>query len=104
MTDLAVIHHKGVYAPWSTDQARPLATGGDAAVVRSFLISRDVTEEDADLMIDNATRHGSSLPRAGSASFATASEVLEDNAAGAFGEEVPIEDIFRYLLIDRKPV
>jgi hypothetical protein len=34
----------------------------------------------------------------------SASEAIEDNAAGAFGEEVPVEEIFAHLLLHRRPL
>lgn len=103
-TTIAVIHYQGVFAPWSTSENRPLATGTGPNPVRSLLMARGFTESEANLALETAVHHGSTEPSRLEGQFMSASELMEDNAAGAFGEDVPVEEIFRYLLIDKRPL
>lgn len=99
----AVIHHSGVFCIWSLAQARPLGTGEDRASAIRRLKAQGVDDHEADRMVADAATHGSSVASP-TGTFASASEVIEDNEAGAFGEEVPMDDIFRHLLVDRRPL
>ncbi len=99
----AVIHHSGSFCVWSLAQSRPLTTGEDRTSVLGRLRKQGIDEENAERMLRDASIHGSSVPSEGGG-FASASEVIEDNEAGAFGEEIPMDDIFRHLLIDRRPL
>lgn len=99
---LAAIHHRGRFAAWSVIEARPLTTGTDRAGAMRGLTSKGVHPDAASAMMDLAEIHGSSVPTA--TGHASASEVLEANEAGAFGEEVPMDDVFRFILIDGKPL
>lgn len=99
----AVIHHSGYFCIWSLAQSRPLTTGGDRASTLARLRAQNLDAESAERMLDDASSHGSSV-RSSDGGYATASEVIEGNEAGAFGEEVPMDDIFRHLLIDRRPL
>lgn len=103
MSAVAAIHHSGVFAPWSIDEARPLATGSGPEDVVLLLKQRGVSENEARDMIARARLHGSSATTFDGRPM-SASEAMEDNAAGAFGEEVPVEEIFAHLLVHRRPL
>lgn len=100
---VAVIHHSGVFVPWSVDEGRPLTTGSDAEATMTELERRGASPDEARGMVARARLHGSSIVASDGRAI-SASEAMEDNAAGAFGEEVPVEEIFAHLLIHRRPL
>jgi hypothetical protein len=103
MSAVAAIHHSGVFVPWSIDEGRPLATGSGPDDVVAELTRRGASEDEARAMVDRARAHGSSITSPDGRPM-SASEAIEDNAAGAFGEEVPVEEIFAHLLLHRRPL
>jgi hypothetical protein len=105
LSRFAILHHDGTYVAWSIEEARPLTTGvmRDAAVSR--LTSSGVGETEAEELAMEAGKWGSSIPNPRNPQTRmTASETIEGNGAGAFGEEVDIDQLFRHLFIDKKPI
>lgn len=105
MSRFAVLQHAGAYVAWSIEEARPLTTGVGRDAAMSRLLSSNVDRADAETFCSDAEEWGSSIanPRDPKARM-TAGEAIEANAAGAFGEEVDIDQLFRHLFVDKKPI
>lgn len=102
--DIAVIHHDGSYAIWSLVDSRPITTGMPRAEASEALVKEGLQEHEILEKLENARQHGSSVSGVEYYPFKTASDVIEENCGGAFGEEVPGIQMFNHLLIECAPL
>ena len=102
--EVAIIHHDGAYALWSLVDDSPLTTGLSHDDAKTKLVQHGFDETTLLKVLDDARKHGSSVPAPGYYPYKTASDVIEGNRGGAFGEEVPGVQMFRHILIERAPL
>ncbi len=99
----ALIHHDSTYAVWSLDDKRPYTTGSNRKDAIEVLMTKGVDKKTAGSMAKAAKEWGSSVPHPNNDSrYMSASQLMEGNRAGAFLEEVGLEQLFRHILIERK--
>lgn len=102
--EIAVLHHDGAYAIWSLVDSLPLTTGLPREQASEILTQHGFDEVSVLDTLETSRKHGSSVKSNGYYPFKTASDIIEENRGGAFGEEVPGSQMFRHLLIERLPL